>query len=382
MKVAIVHDWLTGRRGGEKVLESFCRLLPGADLFTLFYLPEKVGQLVAGHQVIVSWLNQLPGVGRYYRYLLPLAPAAVEGFDLRGYDLVLSSSHAVAKGVRVPAGVPHLCYCHTPMRYLWDTSADYFQFGPLRRLRKLLLGAWQGNLRKWDLRSSHGVMQFLANSENVRQRIWKLYGRHSVVLHPPVDTEFFTPGPGNPTSTGRYFLVVAALEPYKRVDLAIRAMNRLGKRLVVAGSGSQARALRRIAGPNVKFTGWVSDERLRELYRACRALLFPGLEDFGIVPLEAQACGKPVVAYGHGGALETILPGRTGIFFSEQTESSLAAAVAALEDLDFDADAARRNSLQFSRLRFESALRLFLTKVTKMSEQESADYAEPEPRRV
>ena len=222
----------------------------------------------------------------------------------------------------------------------------------------------------------------MANSENVRQRIWKLYGRNSVVLHPPVDTEFFTPGPDNPTSTGGYFLVVAALEPYKRVDLAIRAMNRLGKRLVVAGSGSQTRALRRIAGPNVEFTGWVSDERLRELYRGCRALLFPGLEDFGIVPLEAQACGTTVVAYGHGGALETILPGRTGMFFSEQTESSLLAAVAALEDLDFDGDAARKNSLQFSRLRFESALRLFLTRVTKTPEQESADYAEPEPRRA
>ena len=382
MKVAIVHDWLTGRRGGEKVLESFCRVLPDADLFTLFYLPEKVDQLVAGHQVTASWLNRLPRVERYYRYLLPLAPSAVEGFDLRGYDLVLSSSHAVAKGVRVPAGVPHLCYCHTPMRYLWDASEDYFQFGRLRRLRRLLLGAWQGALRKWDLRSSHGVTQFLANSENVRQRIWKIYGRDSLVVHPPVDTDFFTPGPGNPTPAGAYFLVVGALELYKRVDLAIRTMNRVGKRLVVAGSGSQARALRRIAGPNVEFTGWVSDERLRELYRGCRALLFPGLEDFGIVPVEAQACGKPVVAYGHGGALETILPGRTGMFFSEQTESSLSAAVAALEDLDFDADAARKNSLQFSRPRFESALRLFLTKVTKMPEQESTDYAESEPQRA
>lgn len=373
MKVAIVHDWLTGRRGGEKVLESLCRLFPDADLFTLFYLPEKVGPRIAAHRVTASWLNGLPGVDRYYRYLLPLAPGAVEAFDLRGYDLVLSSSHAVAKGARVPTGIPHVCYCHTPMRYVWDVAEDYFQFGPLRRVRKLFLAAWQKRLRAWDVRSSSGVTHFLANSENVRDRILRFYGRNSVVLYPPVETDFFTPAPDHPAA-GDYFLVVSALEPYKRVDLPIRAMNRLGKPLLVAGSGSQAAALKRLAGPNVEFTGWVSDEQLRELYRGCRAVLFPGLEDFGIVPVEAQACGKPVVAYGRGGALESVWPGRTGLFFYEQTEGALADAVMALENLAFDAEAARQNSLRFSRHRFESALREFLASMAEMykSDQSSA----------
>lgn len=369
MKVAIVHDWLTGRRGGEKVLESLCRLFPDADLFTLFYLPEKVGARIAAHRVTASWLNGLPGVDRYYRYLLPLAPRAVETFDLRGYDLVLSSSHAVAKGARVPTGIPHVCYCHTPMRYVWDVAEDYFQFGPLRRVRKLFLAAWQKRLRAWDVRSSSRVTHFLANSENVRDRILRLYGRNSVVLYPPVETDFFTPAPDHPAA-GDYFLVVSALEPYKRVDLAIRAMNRLGKPLLVAGSGSQAAALKRLAGPNVEFTGWVSDEQLRELYRGCRAVLFPGLEDFGIVPVEAQACGKPIVAYGRGGVLESVLPGRTGLFFDEQTEGALVDAVMALENLAFDAEAARQNSLRFSRQRFEGALREFLASMMEMNKND------------
>ncbi len=358
MRVAIVHDWLTGRRGGEKVLESFCRLFPDADLFTLFYLPEKVSTRIAEHRVTVSRLNRLPGVARWYRYLLPLAPAAVESFNLRGYDLVLSSSHAVAKGVRVPPGVPHVCYCHTPMRYVWGVSGDYFQFGRFRRVRALLLALWRKRLQAWDVRSSSRVTHFLANSENVRRRILETYERDSTVLHPPVDTDFFTPA--SRSTAGDYLLVVSALEPYKRIDLAIRAANRLGRRLVVAGSGTLARALRHIAGRNVEFTGWVADDRLRELYRGCRAVLFPGLEDFGLVPVEAQACGKPVVAYARGGALETVLAHRTGLFFPEQTENSLAQAIAALDNLDFDAEAARRNSLRFSRARFETALQEFL----------------------
>ncbi len=357
MKVALVHDWITARRGGEKVLESLCRVFPQADVFTLFYQPEKAGAVaenLKGHRITTSPLARLPGAGRFYRNLLPLLPAAIESFDLRGYDLVVSSSHCVAKGARVPPGAPHICYCHTPMRYVWDTADDYFRFGRFRRLRKAALEAMKERLREWDRRSSGGVTHFLANSENVRQRILRAYGREATVLYPPVDTDFFTPGPDD--SGGGYLLIVSALEPYKRVDLAVRAIGRTGKRLVVAGTGSQQRALGRMAAPGVEFTGWVGDERLRELYRGCRAVLFPGLEDFGIVPVEAQACGKPVVAYGAGGALETVLPGRTVLFFAEQTEESLTAAVAALDHLAFDRDAARANSLRFSRIRFEEAV--------------------------
>ncbi|MCX6616438.1 MAG: glycosyltransferase [Acidobacteria bacterium] len=359
LKVAIIHDWLTVRRGGEKVLQSICRLYPGADVFTLFHMPARIGDLVAGHRVTASWLNRLPGAARFYRFLLPLMPAAIESFDLRGYGLVISSSHAVAKGAAIPAGIPHVCYCHTPMRYLWDVAGDYFAVGRFPRLRKAMLAAWKNHLRAWDLRSNARITRFVANSENVRRRIRQLYGRGSAVIHPPVDVDFFTPAPAQPA--GDYFLIVSALEPYKRVELAIRVLDRLKKRLVVVGHGSQAGALRRLAGPRVEFAGWVSDESLRELYRSCRAVLFPGIEDFGIVPVEAQACGKPVLAYACGGALETVLPGRTGLLFAEQTEESLQAAVRGLDDFPFDANAARTNSLRFSRPRFESAFLGFMT---------------------
>ncbi len=359
MNVAIVHDWLTGRRGGEKVLQSLCRLYPNADVFTLIHVPAKIGGLMAGHRVTASWLNRLPGAARFYRYLLPLMPGAIESFELGSYELVISSSHAVAKGASIPAGIPHVCYCHTPMRYVWDVAGNYFAAGRFLKLRKTLLAAWKNRLRAWDLRANDQVTRFVANSENVSRRIRDLYGRCSEVIYPPVDVDFFTPAPGQ--SAGDYFLVVSALEPYKRVELAIRAAGHLKKRLVVVGSGSQERALRRLAGPLVEFAGWVTDESLREFYRGCRAVLFPGIEDFGIVPVEAQACGKPVLTYGCGGALETVLHGRTGLFFPEQTEASLEAAVRSLDDLPFDGDAARTNSLRFSRPRFESAFLEFMT---------------------
>lgn len=355
MRVALVHDWLTGMRGGEKVLESFCRLFPEADIFTLFFQPEAVSEIISRRTITASWLDGLPASRRQYRWFLPLFPKAIESFDLRGYDLVISISHAVAKGVR-PAGARHVCYCETPMRYVWDFTGDYFGFGFGRRGKRWLLGLLRNRLRAWDLRSNHGVDDFLANSEHVRQRIARCYGREAEVIYPPVDTDFFSPG-GTP---GNYFLVVSALEPYKRVDLAVESFARLKLPLLVAGRGTLERALRRISPANVEFLGWVTGERLRELYRGCRALIFPGLEDFGIVPVEAQACGRPVVAYGQGGALETVLDGRTGVFFPEQTAESLAAAVRRLEQLQLDPAEARRNGLRFSRQRFEDQVLSFL----------------------
>ena len=356
MKVALVHDWLTGMRGGEKVLESFCRLFPEADVFTLFFQPAAVSEMIRRRTVTASWLDRLPGARRHYRWFLPLFPKAVESFDLRDYGLVISISHAVAKGVR-PGGARHVCYCETPMRYLWDFTGDYFRFGFGRRGKGWLLGLLRNRLRAWDLRSNHGVDNFLANSEHVRQRIERCYGREAEVIYPPVDTDFFSPGDRPP---GDYFLMVSALEPYKRVDLAVESFARLKLPLLVAGRGTLERALRRISPANVEFLGWVTGERLRELYRGCRALIFPGLEDFGIVPVEAQACGRPVVAFGQGGALETVLEGRTGVFFPEQTVESLTRAVRRLEELPLKPGEARRNSLRFSRQRFEDQVLAFL----------------------
>ena len=352
MRVALVHDWLTGMRGGEKVLESLCAIFPAesksADVFTLFYVddPGRISPAIRAHRITVSSLNRLPGAGRYYRYLLPLMPAAVESFDLRGYDLVISSSHAVAKGARVPQGVPHICYCHTPMRYLWTAS----HASPLRHMA---LSMFERHLRDWDVRSSAGVTKFIANSENVRCRIQKAYGRDAEVIYPPVDTEFFTPGDAE-AGAGAYYLVVSALEPYKRVDLAIQAAMRLGRPLVVVGRGTEAKKLRRLAGSQmqVAFTGWVSDERLRELYRGCRALLFPGLEDFGMVPVEAQACGRPVIAFRDGGATETCT-----FFFDRQSTDSLIQAI-----LDFEKSGADLMDVsRFSKKRFEDHIRKVLS---------------------
>jgi glycosyltransferase involved in cell wall biosynthesis len=366
-RVALVHDWLTGMRGGEKVLESLCGMFPDADVFTLFYRPDRISEKIRAHRIVASWLNRLPGATRYYRYLLPLMPRAIESFDLTGYDLVISSSHAVAKGVRVPEGVRHICYCHTPMRYIWSQARDYFQVGLAGRIKRPLLVPFSGWLREWDVRSNRGVTEFIANSENVRARIRESYDRDARVVYPPVDTQFFTP---HPNAESDYYLVVSALEPYKRVDLAIQAAARLGRRLVITGRGTQMGMLKRLAAAvsagavsagaaagsaaagRVEFTGWVSDDRLRDLYRGCRALLFPGLEDFGMCPVEAQACGRPVIAYGAGGALESVVPGTTGLFFPEQCVDSLTNAIEDFESRSFDPTAARSNSLRFSRQRF------------------------------
>jgi glycosyltransferase involved in cell wall biosynthesis len=365
MKTAVVHDWLTGMRGGEKVLEAILGLLPQADVFTLFYEPAAVSGAIRRRRIFTSWLDRLPGARRHHRYFLPFFPRAMESFDLRGYDLVVSVSHAVAKGVN-PRGARHVCYCETPMRYVWDFTGDYFRFGRGGWWKRRALETQRRRLREWDVRASSRVTEFLANSHHVAERIAQCYGRTARVLYPPVATDFFTPAiPQSPSP----YLVVSALEPHKRVDLAVAAFARLGAPLLIAGRGTLESELRAIAPPNIKFLGWVSDEELRRLYRSCRALIFPGQEDFGIVPVEAQACGRPVVAYGKGGALETVLDGLTGVFFAEPSAESLADAVRRLEGMEFDPAAARRNSLRFSRGRFDAEMRLAL-----------AGQAEPAPK--
>ncbi len=354
MAIAIIHDWLTGMRGGEKVLAAMASLYPQADLFTLIHLPGSVSPQIERHRITASWMNRLPRIGRYYRYLLPLMPRAAESLDLRAYDLVLSSSHCVAKGVRKAPGAIHICYCHSPMRYAWSLEAAYRQ---TMGLGGLGLRLFRRYLRSWDRRTADGVDHFLANSHNVAGRIRDIYGREATVVYPPVDTEYYTPS-SQPRED--FYLVVGALAPYKRVDQAVEAFRRMPqRRLLIIGSGQMA-ALRESAPVNVTFLGWQSDEVIRDHYRRAKALLFPGEEDFGIVPVEAMACGCPVIAYGAGGALETVLDATadercaTGVHYRTQTVEAIVEALRTFEarPASFVPERIVRHARQFSGARF------------------------------
>ncbi|GAF76879.1 unnamed protein product, partial [marine sediment metagenome] len=335
MRIALIHDWLTGMRGGEKVLAELCKLMPQADLLTLIHVPGCCDATIEQMRIITSWLGDLPGVRHYYRYLLPAMPLAIERMDVDRYDLVISSSHCVAKGIcRSPESV-HLCYCHTPMRYAWSQQRTYRSaMGPTG----LALEAAGRFLRAWDRRSASHVDGFIANSKNVLQRIWQAYGRRGDVVYPPIDTGFYTPGDCRRED---FYLMVTALAPNKGVDQAIAAASKLSRPLRIIGSGPMAKRLRRIAPPNVTFMGWQSNEVVRDNYRRCRALLFPGQEDFGMVPLEAMACGTPVVAFASGGASETVLgadsqnpAGPTGVLYSPQSPDTLAQAIIHFEGIE------------------------------------------------
>ncbi|MCI0381326.1 MAG: glycosyltransferase [Gemmataceae bacterium] len=370
-RVVLVHDWLTGMRGGEKVLEVFCRRWPQATLYTLLHKRGSVSPTIEALVTRTSYLQWLPRVHRYYRYLLPLMPRAV-GWRLPDCDLVLSSSHCVAKGVQAPAGVPHVCYCYTPMRYAWHMRDAYFQRG----LKGWLVDRLLSHLRDWDCRTAQGVTHFIAISATVQERVRQCYGRDSVVIHPPVDTEFYTP---SHVAREDFYLVLSALAPYKRVDLAVAACAKLGRRLVIIGTGQDEKKLRRLARSNVQFLGWQADDVLRDHLRRCRALLFPGEEDFGIVPVEAQACGAPVIAYGRGGATETVVPlpkhpCPTGVWFEEQTTECLSQAIQEFERHEdtFDPAALRRHALQFNSLRFEREIFAYLAAVVAQKSKKAA----------
>lgn len=355
MKVALVHDWLTGMRGGEKCLEVFCEIFPEAPIYTLVHRPGSVSRAIESHEIHTSFIQRAPwGRGHYQRYL-PFYPIAIERFDMRGYDLVLSSSHAAAKGVVIHPHTRHLCYCHSPMRYVWLHHEQYFGGGRYRFPTSWLLAAASTWLRMWDVTSAQRVDRFAANSHNVAARIRRYYGREASVVHPWVDTAAFTPDAA--ATREDFYLIISALVPYKRIDLAIRAVQRLGRRLVIIGSGVERKRLERLAGKSrVSFEGWQSQARLVETLRRTRALLFPGEEDFGIVPLEAMACGTPVVAYGAGGALETVIDGETGVFFPRQDVDALVAALLRLDALDVPPAAARRRAELFSRERFRKEI--------------------------
>ena len=364
-RIAVVHDWLDTWGGGENVLAEILRLYPDADLFALVdFMPAELRTRLAGKQARTSFLQRLPGARKHFRGYLPLFPRAIESFDLSSYDLILSSSHAVAKGVRTREGQVHVSYCHTPMRYAWDLRGQYLGVRGLDRgIRGIVVHHLLDRLQDWDRASSGRVSKFIANSNFVRDRIARCYGRDATVIAPPVDTEFFTPAAEAVRPLAReYYVTASRWVPYKRVDLIVEAFRALpGKRLIVAGEGPDAPRVRAASTANVEWTGAVTRERMRELLRGGRAFVFAAEEDFGIVPVEAQACGTPVIAYGRGGALETVRGGgeahATGLFFATQSADAIVDAIERFETLDPAIEAAdcRHNALQFGTARFADA---------------------------
>jgi glycosyltransferase involved in cell wall biosynthesis len=357
MRVAIVHYWLLGMRGGEAVVEALCRMLPEADLFTLFYEPSRVSETIRSHTVSASYLNPLR---KRHRSLLPFMPSALESFDLRGYDLVISSESGPAKGVLAPSTARHICYCHTPMRYLWELYPAYLNEWTHSNVKRLLLRPLTRHLRMWDYASAARVDRFVANSENVRRRIWKTYRRESDVVHPPVATQMFFHRPAED-----YFLCVAEMVAYKQLDYAVRLFTHTGRKLKIVGDGPEYRNLRKQAGSTIEFCGRVSSADLCELYARSQALIVPGEEDFGINMVEALASGKPIIALGRGGVREIIPEGDlyTDLLYENATEADLAAALARFETCGGDLVPERLQSRaeHFSEARFQENMQRIMT---------------------
>lgn len=357
--IAIVHEWFVSMRGGEKCVEAMCELFPAAHLYAIVHKKGSVSPTIENMPVRTSLLQRLPFGVSHYQWYLPVLPKFAEGLDLRDYDLVISSSHAVAKGVRVRDDALHVCYCHTPMRYIWDQYEQYFGEDRAGFVTRTVMKMFVSSLRRWDVETSNRVNHFIANSNNVRERILRIYNRHAEVIHPPVDIHRFSVSPKD----DGYYLIVSALVPYKRIDVAIEAFNKSKERLVIVGSGLEEQRLKRRAGSNIEFVGWASDDELVRYYEGCRALIFPGEEDFGIAPLEAMACGKPVVAYAKGGALETVLDTGdviTGVLFHQQTPDDLLSAVRTLNSRHFDPQTLRAHAERFDRSIFKEKILAFV----------------------
>lgn len=367
MKIAIIHYWLVTMRGGEKVLEELCRLYPGADIFTHVLDPKNITETITSHKIETTFISRLPGASRFYQKYLPLMPLALEQIDLRRYDLVISSESGPAKGVITGENTLHLCYCHSPMRYLWNMYHDYRESAGV--LTRAVMPLAFHKLRQWDFVSSARVDHFVANSSAVQRRIAKNYRRQAEIIHPPVDVEKFS----LQQAPGDFYLCCGQLVPYKRMDLAIEAFGRIGKKLVVVGSGSELPRLRKIAKPNIEFLGAQSDQDLRKLYSSCRALIFPGEEDFGIVPVEAMASGRPVIGYDMGGIRDTVKDGISGVLYGEQSVDCLISAIERFEAnfASFDARQIAAAAARFSNGRFreefgsmvETQLKLFRERV-------------------
>ena len=352
-KVAIIHDWLTGMRGGEKVLDAICELYPDATIYTLVQVHGSVSARIERHRIKRSLVQRLPKAGDLYRQYLPLFPTMVELFDLDGYDLVISSSHCAAKSVIRSGAATHVCYCHSPMRYAWDQFNSYFGPEQVGEVRSRLLRPVLARMARWDRATAGRVDRFLANSQYVAGRIRRYYNRGSTVVYPPVDTTFFRlPDAPAAQPSDPAFLIVSALVPYKRIDVAIEACRRVGARLKIVGRGPEEARLRLSADSNVEFMGWCSDEDIRELYTQATAVLLPGTEDFGMVPVEAQACGTPVVAYGEGGACETVLDGETGVLVPQSSAEAFADGLNRVRSTRFDRAAIRVRAERFSRAQF------------------------------
>jgi glycosyltransferase involved in cell wall biosynthesis len=352
VRVALVHDWFPVRRGGEKVLEVFAEIFPRADIFALFHFKGSQVEALEKRGIRTSFIQNLPFLKSRFRHYLPLFPLAAESFDLQAYDLVISSSHCAAKGVIPRPDALHICYVHSPIRYAWNQYHSYFPRGRMGVFGRFLIPPVIHYLRMWDVGASERVDYFAANSRAVAERIHRYYRRESEVIHPPVDADFFVPG-GRP---GDYFLIVSALVPYKRVDLAVQAFNRSPYSLKIVGEGPDFKKLSRLAKANVEFLGYLDDENLRGVYQGARALIMPGEEDFGINVLEAQSCGVPVIALGRGGVRDSVIPGETGIFFTEPAVPSLLGALDKFQDIEFNKETARANAMRFSREVFKNRI--------------------------
>ena len=361
MRVALVHDWITGMRGGEKVLEVLCEQHPDAELFTLVSVPGAVTPPIERLRRHTSFVQRLPGARRWYRQYLPLFPAAVELFDLDGFDLVISTSHCAAKSVVVTGRARHVCYCFTPMRYAWDQFSWYFGTERIGRLGTAGARRVMQHLARWDAATARRVDRYVAISHYVASRIRRYYNRHASVVYPPVDTGFFHPDGRSPE---RYLLIVSALVPYKRLDVAIEGARLARRPIRIVGDGPDRARLTAVAGGHAELLGTRSNVDIRELYRGAAAFVLPGEEDFGIAPLEAQACGRPVIALARGGALETVVPGATGVLVGAGTPEAFGAAFAELDRRMFDTGRIRVHAERFSRERFAREIAAVIDETT------------------
>ncbi len=366
MKIALAHDWLNQMGGAENVLEELVNMYPAAPVFTTIYAPTLMPAAYQRWNIRASWLNRAPAIHRHHQPYLPLYPAAVSSLNFDGYDVILSNKSGFIHGLPHSPQQLHICYCLAPTRYVWDYGGYAAREG---------FGAWLGRLigpvvnrlQRWDFNAAQlpsvenkkGVDHFIAISKEIQARIKKFYNRDSVIIYPPVDTARFKPADKN-SPPGDYYLIVSRLIPYKRIDLAVQAFNRLGKRLIVVGDGRDRAALQAMAGPTVEFKGRLPWANVVDLMAHCQAFLFPGFEDFGIAPVEAQSAGRPVIAFARGGALDTVIEGETGLFFREQSVEALIAAVEAFEKQSFDPTAARANAELFSTARFRREMGEFV----------------------
>jgi len=347
-KVAIIHDWLNGMRGGEKVLESILDLFPDADIFTLFLDEAKVSDKINSHRIFSSYLNKKKWIKNRYRNFLPFLPLAIESFNMKGYDLIISSSHCVAKGIIPEPDALHISYVHSPMRYIWDQYDEYF--GTSKGIKKKIISYFASKLRIWDVTASARVDRFIANSTFVGKRIEKFYRRASDVINPPIDTEFFTPKE-NPKR--EFFLTVSALVPYKRVDLLIEAFNKSGDKLIIVGNGPEEKILKAKAKKNILFVNGINQKELRELFRDAIAFIFAGVEDFGMAFVESLACATPILAYKRGGVLDIVKDKQTGILFQNQSVKDIIEGIELIKTMNFDMNVLRNRSLDFSEFRFK-----------------------------